>query len=111
VVAAADVAAADAALDGVAAASPGARAASAKRDRLTGLMEANCYGRVRHRRPGHALCTEAILSAYNVTPGPATIPNPIRRCPCADWLREFSRSAGFIAWAIERGGQASCVEL
>lgn len=85
---AADVAAADAALDGVAAASPGARAASARRDRLTGLMEANCYGRVRHRRPGHALCTEAIPPVYNVTPAPATT-KPCQKTSVRPWLREF----------------------
>jgi hypothetical protein len=108
---AADVAAADAALDGGAdAACPGALAGSAKRDRLAGLIEASCYGRVRHCRPGHALCPEVIPPVCKVKPALGGDTKPHQKTSVRHWLREFPPPTRFVALTIERGGQASCAE-
>jgi hypothetical protein len=43
---------------------PGAHAAGAKRDRLIRLVRADCYGRVRLRRPGHTLSRNVFVLAF-----------------------------------------------
>lgn len=116
VVDAADAAVADVAAVGAAgagagvaaAACPGVHAGCARRVRLTSLLKDDCYGRVRRRRPGHAMYPEVIASSLQRhTVAAATSPHQKRRHPGADWIEGDLDPIEPPALAGRRARQAS----
>ena len=108
VAAVAAVVAAGAGAGVAAAACPGVHAGCARRVRLTSLLKDDCYGRVRRRRPGHAMYPEVIASSLQRhTVAAATSPHQKRRHPGADWIEGDLDPIEPPALAGRRARQAS----
>lgn len=109
VAAVAAVGAAGAGAGVAAAACPGVHAGCARRVRLTSLLKDDCYGRVRRRRPGHAMYPEVIAaSLQRHAVAAATSPHQKRRHPGADWIEGDLDPTEPPALAGRRARQASC---